>query len=278
MIFFYCSFHYYRMFFIFKLTDIKGTGTYRIFAFSEMLSIFDIREEECEAARADSVKTHPNFKSFVPDVHNANAMNVYFWRAIYFQYEYEKRTSPWERKDWDEEELEDFEINLPDINRLYYFRYDDSFKQEYDIIFRMDYKGHHLYVHLSTHITEVPRYDCPGGIYVSRDPNLFMKVIVLDMYNKNLIYQSLLAEGIHVEEPTEHFSVKRISWRNTPSLMFLCCQTVYDHKKFLEKCYPRVLPEMISECVTDFIRTKDAKHDYDAWYDLCNWYYIRINK
>ena len=89
-----------------------------------------------------TIKTHPNFKSVIPDVCDAKTMQKYVGGALAYQYMFDKRTTPWERKNWDEDELQKFEIDLQDIDRLYHiYRRSDEGGSEYRLIGRMEYKN-----------------------------------------------------------------------------------------------------------------------------------------
>ena len=239
-----------------------------------------------------TIKTHPNFKSVIPDVCDAKTMQKYVGGVLSNQDLFDKRTTPWERKNWDEDELQKFEIDLQDIDRLYHiYHRNDEGGREYRLIGRIEYKNKNkknfrqprccrhrkkksqkqqqpptlLYVELkaSCNFTGFSWEGGIGGgvIFVSSDANLFMKIIVRFEREKHLIYKSLAEDGIEVEEQHEYDLFSRMLWNNPPPLKYLCHEAVYLNKELYDY-YPNLLPKILSESVTEFIKTEEAKLAY----------------
>lgn len=213
------------------------------------------------------INTHTNFKSVDPNVPNADIMDDYVGGALQYQCMFDKRTTPWEKTLWDDTELENFKIDLEVVDRLYYiYQFDDGVNgREFQMTARMDYKGRKVYIELVAGC-DYTGFDCQGGgvIFISLDANLFMKLILTEEYQSDLIYKSLAEDGIETEEQTEYDTCSRMRWTNAPMLKFLCHMSVYDNRKSLEH-YPRVLPKILKDSVRDFIKTRDAKKSYDDW-------------
>ena len=76
------------------------------------------------------MKTHPNFKSVHSEVKNADDMNGFVRDPLHYQSEFHRSTIPWEKTLWEEKELENFEIDLELIDRLYYIYYSGKYSQE----------------------------------------------------------------------------------------------------------------------------------------------------
>ena len=218
-----------------------------------------------------------NFKSIDPEVTCAKEIDNYIGLALLVQHRFERRTTPWEKNLWDDDELEHIMIYLKTVDRLYYiYCSDDHVKGYYfQMVGRMIYKGRLLYVDLHaccgcSHYGLDLHACCGcshygymhGVIFVSRDPNLFMKLVMTDKFQKDLIYKSLVDDGIIIEEQTEYDSCERMFWKNAPMLKYLCHQVVYENRIEL-KHYSQVLPKLLTISIEDFIRTKDAKKVYD---------------
>ena len=152
------------------------------------------------------IKTHPDFKSIIPSVQNAEKMNHHLGEVLYYQYTFERGTTPWEMYQWDYKDLLAFEIDLERVDRLYHievFKYEDPdrIKYLYEMIGRMQYKGEPLYIELNASCNSTCfEYDGEGNIFISRDANLFMKHVLKSNNKKDLIYKSLADDGIEVKE------------------------------------------------------------------------------
>ena len=145
------------------------------------------------------IKTHPNFKSIIPSVQNAEKMNDYLGEVLYYQYTFERGTTRWEMQQWDYDDLQAFEIDLERVDRLYHINFvDDCGDRRFEMIGRMQCKEESFYVQLFAR----RGFHCKGGgyMFISRDANLFMKYLLKSKIEKDLIYKALADDGIEVEE------------------------------------------------------------------------------
>ena len=159
-------------------------------------------------------------------------------------------------------ELENFEIDLELIDRLYYIYYSGKYSQDaFQMVARMDYKGRKVYFEL---IALCPFYGfCLGGgglIFVSGDANLFMRLIMTNKHPSNLIYKSLREDGIRVEEPTEYDVCCRLQ-RSPPTLKLLCHLEMYNYKNLFEASFSE-LPKTLGESVKSFMQMMEAHKAY----------------
>ncbi|CAL4144584.1 unnamed protein product, partial [Meganyctiphanes norvegica] len=192
----------------------------------------------------DSVATHPAFRSAVSTINNTEDIDDLVGSALVYQHMFDRRTSPWEMQNWDYDELQKFKVKLNRVDRLYYiYHYDDEISsRSYEILVRMDYKEEKLFVHLAAGC-DFTGFDCQGGgeIYITRNPNIFLKSVVGQNHNPSLIYNCLLEDGYRVEEPTQFDLSPRKMWNSVPALRFLTHQAIHKHQEHLNH-YPEVLP------------------------------------
>lgn len=153
--------------------------------------------------------THYNFKSVLPEVTCAEDMEDLIGTAICYQYMFEKRTSPWERCEWSEGELEAFEIDLEAVDRLYYiYHCDDGVSgRDFEFIGRMEYKHRYVYIKMSAGC-DFTGFDCQGGgkIFLTFDARIFLKSAMEQHYQPHLIWESMVQDGLDVEEPSSSSS------------------------------------------------------------------------
>ena len=217
--------------------------------------------------------THPNFKSLDPNIQNIKDIEKILKVPLHYQYILEKHTTPFEmQKDWNNnnELLQQFRITVEDIDRLYCIKhnlYENSMYIDiYNLIIRMQYEGKPIYVELCFISDYGNKF---GKIYVSRNANIFMNV-VLRQYkdiNKNLIYNSLLNDDhVYVEEYTDNNTF------NT-SLYGICHKIIYKNKDIFHKMYKFQLPKKIKESIDEFIETMTAKKEYDEKYNEMDLFY-----
>ena len=214
------------------------------------------------------LKTHPDFKSLDAEVQNADTMDDYVGEALSYSYMFEKRTTPWEAQHWDYDALQKFEIDVEKVDRLYYiYHTDHAGGQDFKMIARMEYEEAPLYVELDAGC-DYTGFECQGNgvIYVSRDANLFMKLVLSkeDSLNRNLIYKSLREDRIYVEEDNDYDNYSNMFGTNVPMLKYLCHEAIYENKD--ELCeYKFQLPNILVNSIDDFIRTKEAKIAYNQY-------------
>lgn len=227
------------------------------------------------------IRTHPNFKTVVPSVNDAEGIDNCVGKALTYQFMFEKRTTPWEMKNWDYDELQKFVIIPEMIDRLYFIEEESNVGGSiYNLIVRVDYNGEFLYVELSASC-DFTGFDCQGGgqIFISKDANLFMMLTLPDKdCEKDLIYNFLAEDGIQVEMRYEQDKVYTYTsfpmFRenlpmlkflcHVPMLKYLCHEAVYFNKDILQG-YASVMPKNLTDSLDDFIRTREAIIDYDNW-------------
>ena len=215
-----------------------------------------------------SLKTHPNFKSVVPEVRDAEAMNALLSEALIDQDEYEKKTTTWEAKHWDPEVLERFEIKLEKIDRLYFID-NNSDNDCFAIMARLEYEEESLYV------TMIAYYNCcfiRGSIFITKDANIFIKVVIPDIKliipskeyikKKSLIYSSFREDGIYVEDEEEE---NHPAMGEPYTLKYLCHELIYENRYALLD-YKIILPKILARSVSDFIKTRIADIEYHCNY------------
>ena len=236
--------------------------------------------------REKMVKTHPNFKSIISTVSDAETIEKYLWYPLSYQNTFQKKTTPHERKLlWNENELESFKIVTEEIDRLYYINYDEDgiWGRDYHLVARIgNYKGRQLYVELvaGCDYSGFCHYGLNGWgtIYVSSNPSLFMKIIIFKemdpkliiknllyqrlrpRYDKTLIYQSLREDGFYVEEMDIYSKIFRM--KNAPMLKHLCYENIYTHFEVLQSSLS-TLPHLLKINVKDFKQYQDAIKDYN---------------
>ena len=136
------------------------------------------------------------------------------------------------------------------------------------MVFRMDYNGTPLYAQLIAKVRPMGILfrHWKGLIFVSRDANLFMKLVLsLWDFDKAPIYQSLAEDGIYAEEIEENDEIlfstyDRMTRKTLPTLQYLCCETVYLNE--ILRAHSVMLPIILQNTLDDFIKTNEAIEDY----------------
>ncbi|XP_042893996.1 uncharacterized protein LOC122267876 isoform X2 [Penaeus japonicus] len=209
--------------------------------------------------------THPHFKSLVEAVNSAQEIDDLVGEALTYQALIDKRTSPWEMKCWNHEELQNFRIKLENVDRLYHIHFfDDQLEQrEFELVVRMLHNKTHIFVQLSAGC-DYTGFDCRGGgeIYISKDPQVFLKSVLEQDYDIQKIWRSMIDDGYDVEQPTEHDLKPMKLWHSIPMLKFLCHMAVYKNKEEL-KHYPQVLPKPVVDCIDEFIKLRMTRDHHD---------------
>ena len=216
--------------------------------------------------------THHDFRSIDPNVRDVAMMDGYLSEALFYQHMFDKRTTPWEAQEWDYGVLQEFEVKLEMVDRLYYIHYnsDGVSGRDFKLIARVEYEGKALYVEMIASC-DYTGFECQGGgfIFVSRDANLFMKLVLTereDDLNKKLIYESLQKDSIYVEEEDEILCEKfsRMMRECVPMLKYLCHEVVYQNRNTL-RGYKTLLPKILIQSIDDFIRDKEARIAYNDY-------------
>ena len=218
------------------------------------------------------LQTHPSFKSFNPNVKNAEEIDDYLHEALHYQHTFEKRTTPWEAQQWDYEELQRFNIDLEKIDRLYYIFYDSGVGgRNFQMIARMEKDEEQpIYVEMVASC-DYTGFDCQGSgyIFISKNANLFMKLVLAEAekdVDKSLIYDSLREDSIYVEEMDNYYYYDKFSnllLKKVPMLKYICHEAIYQNRDVLYE-YKILLPKILRESVLEFINTKDAIIAYNS--------------
>nr|BDT63582.1 MAG: hypothetical protein [Pasiphaea japonica whispovirus] len=207
----------------------------------------------------------PGFKSTDPSVNSVWEIHDKIGYAIEYQHTFNKRTTPLEKSTWDEQELENFQLDVKCIDRLYYiYQFNDGVSgQEFEMAARMLYKGEHVYIQLEASC-DFTGFDCEGhGImFISKDANLFIKLILTDKHPKGLIYQSLAEDGIEIDQIDEYLWNTKYMYNHAPRLKFLCHGAIYKNKNKLQH-YSSTLPDILKQSVDEYITFNEAKESYD---------------
>jgi len=209
-----------------------------------------------------------NFISLDASVKNQKDIVNLVGEALQYQYLFDKRTSPWERASWSDDDLENFEIQANMIQRLYHiFYYDDEVSgRDFELAVRTVYKGRVVYVKMMAGC-DFTGFDCHGGgeIYITCDAQIFLKSILKTTIDLNGIWKSMVADGLKVEEPSSFDLLPMREWNNVPMLKFLCHMKVYDERHKLRELAARVLPKMLSQSMEEFIKTRETKDHHESW-------------
>ena len=216
--------------------------------------------------------THPNFRSLNPFVKDAETVDEYLEEALFYQDNFDKRTTPWEAQQWDPEALREFMINLEKIDRLYYICHEnDCVGYRTIMVARMEFEDYqYYYVQLAaSYNNKNSCYLDWGSIFISKDANIFMKLVLAELqedFNKDPIYASLREDSIYVEEEdnTRFDKLSRMKWKNTPKLKYFCHEVIYQNSDTFRE-YRSLLPKMLTESIDNFIRTKEARIAYENY-------------
>nr|BDT63581.1 MAG: hypothetical protein [Pasiphaea japonica whispovirus] len=205
-----------------------------------------------------------DFKSANPSV-NSVCETYSICYAIENQHMFNKRTTPLEKSTWGEQELKKFRFDVKSINRVYFiYHFDDGVSgHKFEMVARMLYKGEHVYVQLKASC-DFTGFDCEGHgvMFVSKDANLFIKLILTDKHPKGLIYQSLTEDGIEIDQMDECSWNTKYMYCHAPTLKFLCHKAIYKNKNKLQH-YSSTLPNVLKQSVDKYITFNEAKESYD---------------
>ena len=204
-----------------------------------------------------------DFKSCNPNVSSYEDIDDELCIPFSYQYMFDKRTSPWEMKDWDQDKLNDFVIEPEKIDRLYHMVADDEDQNSraWELYCRLDYKGAKFFVEMYASC-DYTGFDCQGGgnITITRLPDFFLENIVSQDQDSDKIYRSLLDDGYDVQEPDPLHKMHPTFWNNTPMLKYLCHITIYKNKDVLGH-FKDELPKILANSVDDFIKVKEWENE-----------------
>lgn len=212
------------------------------------------------------MKTHSDFRSIDASITTADDMADHVGHALSYQYMFDRRTSPWEMENFEDDDLQTFQVNLEEVDRLYYINhYDDGISnREYEILARMDYGDKKAYVSVIA-CCDFTGFDCEGGgyIFVSFNASVLTKIMLDRQHDHEAIYRSLAEDGLAVEEQSEYDWAPAGKWQSVPMLKYLCHVEISDRKNNLSQIYMKVLPKVLAESVDEFIRFRETKEAFD---------------
>ena len=213
----------------------------------------------------DEQLEHLSFQSILPDFPNAKSISCRISEALMYQHIFRKITTPWEMADWEDDELQFFEIETDNIDRLYHINFEDVYgDSSFELIARTQYKGQPLFIELKASC-DYHGFDCDGvgAIFVSRDANVFMDFVLNSSHKKKLIYDSLRNDGIHICKQNCFFD----PWRgkNVPMLLNLCYQKIYQLQKISDSFFINTLnfPTSLIRSINEFTALEKAREKYE---------------
>lgn len=216
------------------------------------------------------MRTHPKFQSLVRDVQTADEMDVMIGLALSYQEMFDRRTSPWEMHMWDQDDLQNFKVDLEKVDRLYHIKFeDDELEQRnFELVVRLEHEPKTwIFVELVAGC-DFTGFECRGGgeIYLSFDPKVFLKSVLNWDYNIQSIWRSMMDDGYQVGEPLEHELLPVCLWRSVPMLKFLCHMALYSHHEQLNLDM-LALPKSLVNSITEFNRMRETRHHHDECTD-----------
>lgn len=173
-----------------------------------------------------------NLKSFVAKVSTYDDLLECMEPALSYQFMFERKTSPWEMSEWDQNELQKFKVEAEKIDRVYYVHCtENEFGSDFYVLCRMKYADKHVFVEFVAGC-DYTGFDCQGGgeIYVTLNANNFFNEALQkldDTDDVNLLLHALQEDGHHVDTHQESKKARIESW-NDPVTLNLCPETIKD--------------------------------------------------
>ena len=216
------------------------------------------------------VATHPDFKSMEPNIQDAETMKFHLGDALAYEQKFVRWVPPWELSQWGDGELERFQVQLDQVNRLYDMlpNGENDCEREFRMLARMNYEGRHVFINFQGSFCGYFGSSCQdyGIIFISNDGETFMRSFRSE--NEDLVLKSLAEDGIFITPPTDYDHVfNKKYWKSVPNLEYLCHQNIYENQTKL-KNYAKMMPKMIKESIDAFIKEKsNRKFFYSILYD-----------
>ena len=228
-------------------------------------------EESYNIAREDNdvyVEVKDDFKSLDPRLEVPEDIWDVVGEALPWQKLFIRKTSPWEMVEWEPGELESYTVEDDRVDRVYYIYGFDGFGvdgRDYTLLGRMRYGSRMSYFALEAGC-DFTGFDCQGGgyIYVTFDPQIFLKSVVTSCQNPHKIWRFMVEDGLKVDEPTPFDLVPVRLWKSVPMLKCLCHQTVYNHQETLAHEAARNLPKTLADSIEEFIKTRTTRDHYSG--------------
>lgn len=203
------------------------------------------------------------FKSCIQSINSQEDIDSALCLPLNYQYMFDKRTSPWEMKNWDQDDLNSFLIKPEKIDRLYHISANDEDPnfRTWELCCRMDYKGEKYFVEMYANC-DYTGFDCQGGghVCITKLADFFLNNMVTNDQNPDKIFNALLEDGYDVQEPDPLHKMHPKFWNNTPMLKYLCHNAIYENKDKLPH-YKVNLPQILANSVDEFIQVKDWENE-----------------
>ena len=168
-------------------------------------------------------------------------------------------------------ELKLYKLNVMKIDRVYYTYGHDGLGigcLDYKLLGRMRYGFRMSYFALEASCDST-RFglNCQGKgyIYVTFDPQIFLKSIVKPDQDPHKIWTLMQEDGLKVYEPTQFDLLPEGEWTSAPMLEYLCHLSIYKHTSILADEAAKALPPLLAGSVEEFIRTRDTRDHYSIY-------------
>ena len=199
------------------------------------------------------------FRSEILGISKVEDIDEQLAYPLSYQFMFDKRTSPWEMKEWEKEELSFFFIEVERIDRLYHIlanESDPNFRQ-WELCCHMDFNGSKYFVEMYANC-DYTGFDCQGGGYISFTnlPQFFLENMVTLDQDPDKIYLSLKKDGYEVAPPDHLHKMHPKAWNNPPMLKYLCHLNIHKNKEVLSN-FREVLPTILANSVDEFIMVQD---------------------
>ncbi|CAL4150038.1 unnamed protein product, partial [Meganyctiphanes norvegica] len=229
------------------LAATRSSSTAEIIPPTPQLESMSISGSQYDVSENQTVSKEIQFKSYIPEINTQQDIDNDLGYALNYQYMFEKRTSPWEMKDWDQDELNAFVIEVENIDRLYHMVADDVDPnvRSWEICCRMDYNGEKYFVEMYSSC-DYTGFDCQGGglVSITKLPDFFLNNIVNIGQISDRVYKALLDDGYRVQEPDPLHKMHPKFWNNAPMLKFLCHNAIYNNREKLSH-FKEELPQIL---------------------------------
>ena len=133
----------------------------------------------------------------------------------------------------------------------------------YNLVARMVYGNRRLYF-IMRYLLSWPSIDF---IFVSFDPQLFLKSVINHHHNPHAIWESMVEDGLDVEEPSPFDMLPLRLWNSVPHSVFtlklLSHVAIYKEKEKLQDIASATLPRTLKASVEDFLKARETREHYE---------------
>lgn len=206
----------------------------------------------------DLTVNHDEYKSFIENIIWEDIEN-HLYLPLTYQFLFDKKTSPMEQKEWNEEMLEAFFIDTSQIDRLYHLCWNDAIPnfRRWELSCRMKYKNEFFFICMYSSCMFIgPDAEGYGFIGFTKNPKFFLEHMITMDQDIDKIYQALKDDDYDVELPKSQYKKK-----TAPMLTELCHQAIYNNKEKLID-YLNKLPNILATSVKTFIEMKEWEREY----------------